>query len=58
MGGIKSREGITPPETEGCKLKILVAIDITSGSIFSHVVEKKGVEDDRYSVDKLVGDTG
>ena len=37
-------------------MKILVAIDTTSGCIFSHVVEKKGVEEDRYSVDKLVED--
>ena len=42
---------------EECPLKILVAIDTTSGSTFSHVVQKKGVEDDRYSVDKLVEDT-
>ena len=55
---IKTREEITPPETEGCKLKMLVAIVITSGSISSHVVEQKGVEADRYSVDKLVEDTG
>ena len=56
-GDIKTREDITPPEAEGCKLKILVATDTTSASIFSHVVEKKGVEDDRCSVDKLVEDT-
>ena len=35
---------------------MLVAIDTSSGSIFAHVVQKKGVEDDRYSVDKLVED--
>ncbi len=28
----------------------------TSGSIFAHVVQKKGVEEDRYSVDKLADD--
>ena len=43
---------------EGCKLKMLVATDTTSGSIFSHVVEKKGADDDGYSVDKLVEDGG
>ena len=53
---IKTREGITPPEMEECQLEILVAIDTTSGGISSHVVKKKGVEDDRYSVDKLVED--
>ena len=37
-------------------MKILVAIDTSSGSIFAHVVHKKGVEEDRYSVDKLVED--
>ena len=50
----KTREEITPPELEECQLNILVAIDTTSGSIVSHVVQKKGVEDDRYSADKLV----
>ena len=43
---------------EGCKLKILVAIGATPGSICRHVAEKKGANDDMYSVDKLVGDAG
>ena len=43
---------------EKCQLAILVAIDTAPGNIFSHVVEKQGVEDDRYYVDKLAGDTG
>ena len=37
-------------------MKTLVAIDAASGCIFSHVGEEKGVEEDRYSVDKLVDD--
>ena len=53
---VKTRGETTPLEMEEHKMKILVAIDTTSGCIFSHVVEKKGVEEDRYSVDKLVGD--
>ena len=36
----------------------MVAIDTTSGSIFGHVVKKNGVEEDRYSVGRLVEDTG
>ena len=40
----------------GCQFEILVAMDTTSGSIFSHVVQKTGVEEDRYSVDKLADD--
>ena len=39
---------------EECKLKIMVVTDTTPGSIFSHVAGKRGVEDDRCSVDKLV----
>ena len=53
---IKTRDDTTPLETEEYKMEILVAIDTTSGCIFSHIVGKKGVEKDRYSVDKLVGD--
>ena len=53
---LKTRGETTPLEMEEHKMKILVAIDTTSGCIFSHVVEKKGVEEDRYSVDKLVED--
>ena len=56
-GDIKTRDGVTPPEMEGCKLKTLIAIDTTAGSTFSNVVGEKGVEDDRYSVDEMVGDT-
>ena len=37
-------------------MKTSVATDTTSGSIFAHVVQKKGVEEDKYSVDKLAGD--
>ena len=43
-------------EIAACDIKILDAIDTTSGSIFAYVVQKKGVEEDRYSVDKLVDD--
>ena len=43
---------------EECKMEILVAVHITSGCIFSHIVEKQWVENDRYSVDKLVEDVG
>ena len=39
---IKTREEISTPEMEECPLKILVAIDTTSGSTFSHVVQTKG----------------
>ena len=53
---IKTCGETTLLELDEHKMKILVAIDTTSGCIFSHVVEKKGVEEDRYSVDKLVGD--
>lgn len=37
-------------------MKTSVATDTTFGSIFAHVVQKKGVEEDKYSLDKLAGD--
>ena len=52
----KTRDEITLPKME-CKLKMLVAMDIASGSLSSHVLENKGVEEHMYSVDKLVEDT-
>ena len=53
---VATRDELDLTEIEACDMKILVAIDTTSGSIFAHVVQKKGVEDDRYSVDKLADD--
>ncbi len=53
---VAARDELDLTEIEACDMKILVAIDTTSGSVFAHVVQKKGVEDDRYSVDKLADD--
>ena len=41
---IASRDELDLSEIEACDMKILVAVDTTSGSVFAHVVQKKGVE--------------
>ena len=48
----QNEEGWDDPEA----LKILVVKDSKSKAVFAHAVPKKGVDDKRYSVDKVVED--
>ena len=55
-GRIAMRHEATEDEQKAAVMKILVVKDSKSRSIFSHVVKRKGVEEDGYSVKRLKED--
>ena len=55
-GRVAMRQDTTEEERKNAILKILVVKDSKSRSIFGHVVKRKGVEEDGYSVKRLKED--
>lgn len=53
---VATRDELDLTEIDACDMEIPVAIDTTSGGIFAQVVQKKGVEEDMHSADKLADD--
>ena len=53
---IAMKQDLTDEEMENVQVKVLVVKDTLSRSIFAHVVRRKGVEEDGYSVKRLTED--
>ena len=53
---IAMRHELTEEELANVQVKVLVVKDTLSRSIFAHVVKRKGVEEDGYSVKRLTED--
>ena len=55
-GKILSREELLADDSEELSLKFLVAKDSWTKAIFAHVVDKKGVDEQNYIIDRLMED--
>ena len=53
---VRLRSELEEPEDASSLLKILVAMDPKSKSVFGHVVEKKGTDSVGYAATRLVED--